>query len=173
MLADVRSIQGKLADRADFVSVDVADKANRGLVSRYDVESPPMPLTIVIAPNGAITAGFAEISQETQTSPPPSSRTERRPFSRCLQGGKMAVVCIQRLEANLNKECQATARGLKADSRLGGAVEIVTIDASDRSESKLMKQWKIDADSANAQLVVVAPPGKSWANSTRPQARTA
>jgi len=159
MLADVKSIQGKLANRADFVSVNVADKADRAVVTRYGADRSPMPLTIVVAPNGAVTAGFPRMINKNNISGAFVSDGTAEVI-KVLQDGKMAVVCLESSRTNHNSECTATARALKSDSRLGGAVEIVTIDPSNRSESTLMKQWKVDTGSRDAQLVVAAPPGK-------------
>jgi len=159
MLADVRSIQGKLASRADFVSVDVGDKADREVVARYGADRSPIPLTIVIAPNGAITGGFPrEIKKADLSDVFVSDGTAT--VLKVMQSRKIAAVCLESSRTKYNKQCSATARGVKSDSRLGGAVEIVTIDPSDRSEAKLLKQWGVSGDSANAQLVVVAPPGR-------------
>lgn len=160
MLADVKSIKSKFANRADFVSVDVAGKANREVVSRYGADRSRIPLTIVAAPNGAVTAGYpGQIDRSKLSSAFVSDGTAA--VLKVMQNRKLAVVCLQGSKTKHNKECLATARGLKSDSRLGGAVEIVTIDPSDRSESKLLKQLGINGKSSNAQLVVLAPPGKT------------
>lgn len=159
MLNDVKSIQGKLANRADFVSVDVGDKANRQVVSRYGADRSPIPLTIVVAPNGAITAGFPREIRKTDFSDVFVSDGTAAVL-KVMQNRKIAAVCLESSRTKYNKQCSATARGVRSDSRLGGAVETVTIDPSDRSESKLLKQWGVNGDSDNAQLVVIAPPGR-------------
>jgi len=159
MLADVRSIQVKLANRAAFVSVDVGDKANRQVVSSYGADRSPIPLTIVIAPNGAITAGYPREIKKTDFSGVFVSDGTAAVL-KVMQNRKIAAVCIESSRTKYNKECSATARSVKSDSRLGGAMEIVTINPSDRSESKLLKQWGVNDNSANAQLVVIAPPGR-------------
>lgn len=158
MLSDVKSIQKKLASRADFISVDVGDKANRQVVPRHGADRSPIRLTIVIAPNGAITGGFPREIKKTDFSDVFVSRGTAAVL-KVMQSRKMAAVCIESSRTKCNKQCSATARGVKSDSRLGGAMEIVTIDPSDRSEAKLLKQWGVSGDSANAQLVLVALPG--------------
>lgn len=159
MLADVRSIQGKLANRAAFVSVDAGDKANREVVSRYGADRSPIPLTIVVAPNGAITAGYPREIKKTSFSDVFVSDGTAAVL-KVMQNRKIAAVCLESSRTKYNKQCSSTARGVKSDTRLGGAVEIVTIDPADRSESKLLKQWGVSGSSDNAQLVVIAPPGR-------------
>jgi len=43
---------------------------------------------------------------------------------------------------------------------LSGVVEIVKIDPSDSRESKFLQQCKANAGSANAQVVMIIPPGR-------------
>jgi hypothetical protein len=158
MQADAKSIQGKFGNRASFVSLNVDDKTNRDVVSRYGADRSPIPLTIVVAPNGAITAGFPrEIKKNDFSDVFVSDGTAA--VLKVMQDRKIAAVCVQSSKTKHNQECLATAREVKSDSRFGGAVEVLTIDPSGKSESKLLKQWGVN-DSANAQLVVVAPPGK-------------
>jgi hypothetical protein len=77
-----------------------------------------------------------------------------------LQSQKLAAVCIQGAKTKNNKKSLATAEELKAAPELGGAVEIVKIDPSDRAEAKLLKECQVDTRSIDAQLLVLAPPGK-------------
>lgn len=159
MLANVNSIRGKYANRAEFVSVNVSDKANRAIVSQYGADRSPNPLTLVVAPNGAITAGFPRQINMSRV-PDAFVSDGTAAVLKVMQDRKIAAVCVQSAKTRYNKQCSAAALGVKSDSRLGGAVQVVTIDPSDRSESKLLKQWGVNTGSANAQLVVVAPPGR-------------
>lgn len=158
MLSDAKSIKAKLGNRAEFVSVDTGDRSNRALLSRYGADRSPIPLTIVIAPNGAITGGFPRQIKNTDFSDVLVSDGTAAVL-KAIQARRIAAVCLESSRTKFNKQCSATADGVKSDVRLGGAVDIVKIDPSDRSESRLMKQWKISTDSPNAQLVVVVPPG--------------
>jgi len=159
MQATVKSIRGKLAGRADFVSVDVGNQANRAIISRYGADRSPMPLTIVLAPNGAITAGFPQQIKNTDMSSVFVS-DGMASVLKVLQSGKIAAVCLQNSKTKHNKESLAAAQGLKNQAQLRGAVEIVKIDPSDRGESDLMKRCQVDTTSTDAQIVVIAPPGK-------------
>jgi hypothetical protein len=159
MQATVKSIQGKLAGRADFVSVDVGKQANRAIASRYGADRSPMPLTIVLAPNGAVTAGFPGQIRNTDMSGVFVS-DGMASVLKVLQGGKLAAVCIQNSRTTHNRESLAAAQGLKNQAQFRGAVEVVKIDPSNRGESQLMKQWQVDTTSTDAQIVVIAPPGR-------------
>ena len=159
MQTAMKTAQGKLSHRASFVSVDVDDAVQQEVVSRYGADRSPIPLTLVIAPNGAITAGFPNEIKKADFSDAFVSNGMASVL-KVLQGQKLAAVCVQGSRTKNNKKSLATAEELKAAPELGGAVEIVKIDPSDRSESKFMNECKVDVHSADAQLLVLAPPGK-------------
>lgn len=159
MLAKIKTIQGKYASRANFVSVDAGNQANKEIMSRYGADRSPMPLTIVIAPNGAVTAGFPkEIKSTDMSSVFVSDGTAS--VLKVLQGGNLAAVCIQNSRTKHNKDSLEAAQGLKNNAQFRGAVEIVKIDPSDSGESQFMKQCKVDTATTDAQIVIIAPPGR-------------
>ncbi len=47
-----------VAGRADSVVVPITDPSDAGIVTRFRVSQAPMPLVLVLAPNGAVTASF-------------------------------------------------------------------------------------------------------------------
>lgn len=159
MQAAMKPVRAKLSHRANFVSVNVDDPAQQGMVSRYGADRSPIPLTLVIAPNGAVTAGYPTEIKKTDFSGAFVS-DGMASVLKVLQSQKFAAVCVQGAGTKNNRKSLATAEGLKTAPELGGAVEIVKVDPSDRSESKLMKMCQVDTDSADAQLLVLAPPGK-------------
>mgnify|MGYP005845373963 CR=1 FL=1 len=159
MQAALKPVQAKLSHRASFVSVDVDDPAQQDVVSKYGADRSPIPLTLVIAPNGAVTAGFPNEIKKTDFSDVFVSDGLAGTL-KVLQSQKLAVVCVQGPRTKHNKTSFATAEELKTDPALGGAVEIVKVDPSDRSESKFMKMCQVDTRSTDAQLLVLAPPGR-------------
>ena len=159
MLAEVKKLKTKYSNRADFVSVDMGNKVNQDLISRYDVDRAPIPLTLVLAPNGAVTAGYPNEIKKTDLSDAFVSEG-MADVLKVLQDGKLAAVCLQNSKTKHNKESLDAAKGLRSDKRLADLVGIVTVDPSDKDESKFMQLCKADANSAEAQLVVIVPPGR-------------
>ena len=68
MLADAKKLQSKYSNRTNFVRVDVDNKTHQNVVSQYGVNRSPVPLTLVIAPNGAVTAGYPTEIKKTDIS---------------------------------------------------------------------------------------------------------
>lgn len=160
MLNAVKTIQGKLANRADFVSVNVSDPANRQLVARYSINRSPIPITMVLAPNGAITAGYPRTLNANADFSSAFVSEGEADVLKVLQAGKLAVVCLQSPQTKYNSECMATANGVKADRRLGGAAVVVKMNPADPAEAKFLRKSGINPNAANAQIVVFAPSGK-------------
>jgi len=160
MLAAVKSIEGKLADRADFVSVDMSNQANWTVISRYGANRSPMPLTIVVAPNGAVTAGYPTAINVDADFSGVFVSPGQAAVLKVMQESRIAVVCLQNEKTKYNSECTANANALRKDQRVGSVVTLVTIDPADPAEAKFMQQAKIDTNSPNARIVVFAAPGK-------------
>ncbi len=160
MLASVKSIEGKLADRADFISVDMSNPANRPVISRYGADRSPMPLTIVVAPNGAVTAGFPTAINADADFSSVFASPGLAAVLKVMQENRLAVVCLRNAKTSYNSECMANANALRGNQRFGSAVTIVKIDPADPAEAKFMQQAKINAGSPNAQIVVFASPGR-------------
>lgn len=159
MLSDAKSLQAKYSKRAGFISVDAGNAAHKELMVRYRVDRSPMPLTVVVAPNGALTAGLPkEISDGDLSGAFVSSGMAG--VLKALQSGKMAAVCLQTPKTKHNKESLSAAQGLSKLDAFRGAVDVVKVDPSDRSEAKLIQKCLVDGASDEAQIVVIAPPGR-------------
>lgn len=158
MLADVKKIQSKLSRRASFTTVDVGNSAHRALVQRYGVNRSPIPLTIVLAPNGAVTAGFPTAIKKTDFSAVFVSKGKAEVL-KTLQYQKLAVVCLQNTKTKHNKESLEAARGLVSEMGFSGASRIVQIDPKNRAEAGFLREFKVNTGSREAQIVIIAPPG--------------
>lgn len=159
MLEAAKKLQGKYSSRADFVSVDVGSSANRAVISRYGADRSPIPITMVIAPNGAVTAGYPNEIKSTDISDAFVSKG-MADVLKALQDGKLVALCIQNSKTKHNKESLAAAQGLNKEAKFRGVVQVIKVDPSNRAEAGLLKICKADAGSDEAQLVVFAPPGR-------------
>jgi len=159
MRAVVKAAQRTYARRASFVSVDVDDPVHQDVVSRYGADRSPIPLTLAVAPNGAVTAGFPNEVKSTDF-PRAFVSDGMADVVKAMQNQKLAVLCVQGPRARHNKETLAAARKLAAAPELAGATQLVRVNSADRREAKLLQQLKVNAGSPEAQIVVIAPPGK-------------
>lgn len=159
MLADAKALQAKHSNRANLVIADVGNTVHQALISRYGADRSPIPLALVIAPNGAVTASFPNAISKTDLSDAFVSNGMADVF-KVLQDGKLAAICMQNSKTKLNKESLAAAEGLKYGAQFRDALDIVKVDPSDSTEAKLVQSCRISPSVENAQLVVIAPPGR-------------
>jgi hypothetical protein len=159
MLEETKKLQATHSSRASFAVADVGNPIHKELISKYGADRAPMPLTLVIAPNGAVTAGYPNAINKTDISDAFVSNG-MADVLKILQDGKLATVCVQSSKTKLNKESLAAAEGLKYGAQFRDAVEIVKIDPSNTSEAELLQTLEVDANTENAQLVIIAPPGR-------------
>jgi hypothetical protein len=133
--------------------------ANQGLMKRDGLAGAPTPLTLVIAPNGAVTGGITGTADAAKITSAFAS-DGMASVLKVLQSGKLALVCVQNGRTRFNGESMKAATAFKADSRLPGAVEIVKIDPSNRGEAKFLGMCKVEPSASNAQIVMIVPPGR-------------
>lgn len=159
MLEDAKKLQAKHSDRVNLVIADVGNAVHQEVISRYGADRSPIPLTLVVAPNGCVTAEFASAINKTDLSDAFVSNGMADVF-KVLQEGKLAAVCVQNSKTKLSKESLAAAEGLKYGAQFRDALEIVKVDPSDSSEAQLFQLMRLAANTENAKLVVIAPPGR-------------
>ncbi|MHC4505278.1 MAG: hypothetical protein ACYTFI_18395 [Planctomycetota bacterium] len=148
----------KLADRAESVAIDVADSSEKGIVKRFGVDRAPMPLVLVLAPNGAVTGGFPvrfEEKQLTEAFVGPSTAK----VLKGLQDGKIVLVCLQNAQTKSNALAMRGVKDFAADAEYAKTTEVVTLDPADAAEAKFLGQIRVDPKASEATTVLLAPPG--------------
>lgn len=152
------ALQEALATRADQATVkyvQVGDPAQQALVEQYDVARAPMPLTVAVAPNGAITGMFAK--QVTPQKIAGAFVTPTMMFTmKSLQQGKLVLVSAH---GSANAPAPPAIGELQADPEFKGRVASVAMQVSDPREAKFAQQMKLDPQAADTRTVVIAPPG--------------
>ncbi len=152
----------KLADRAESLSIRVDDPSQKEVVDRFKVRTAPMPFVMVVAPNGAVVESYRLAFSEKQLMDSFASRGMEKAL-KSLQDGKMTILCIQNGSTKFDAEAMKGVNEFKADPKYAETTEVVTIDPSDASEAKFLKQLNVDPQTAEAVTVLLAPPGKTLA----------
>lgn len=152
----------KTAVGARRVEVNVADSAEAAIVDKFGVRAAPMPVVIAVAPNGAITGGFASPFTEEQIVGAVATPCTQASL-KALQENKIVILCVQNRSTQMNDAAMKGVQDLKADPTYATSTEIITIDPTDRAEAKLLGTLQIDAKVAQAQTVCLVPPGRAVA----------
>lgn len=149
----------KVADRAQAVTVNVADASEKAIVDKFDLSRAPMPLVLAIAPNGAITGGFpTKFDQQQLLDAFASPGTEK--VMKPLQDGKLVFVCVQNDKTKSNDAALQGVREFQADARFAHATEIIALDPADKQEAGFLTDLQVPPDTTEAVTVFLAPPGK-------------
>lgn len=152
----------KAADRAQWIALDIADPEEKSIVAKFDLNRAPMPLVLVLAPNGAITGGFPKKFEEQQLLNAFATPVTEKVMKE-LQSGKLVFVCVQNGKTKVNDAAMQGVRDFKADSRFAEATEIVPLDPADPAEASFLKDLKIDPKTEEAMTVFLVPPGSAIA----------
>jgi hypothetical protein len=146
----------KRSELAVGAYVQVGQPAEQALVDKYDVSRAPMPMTIAVAPNGAMTGLFAqkltpELIENAFVTPT---------MMRCmksLQEGKLVFVCVQ---GSAKAAAPASLKDFQADPHFKDRLVAYSMLAADTAEGKFLTQMQIDAAKARGTTtVLLAPPG--------------
>ena len=156
MAATLKEGLATRADTATAAYVQVGQPAEKALVDRFDVSRAPMPMTIAVAPNGAITGMFAQkLSAEgIENSFVTPTMTN---CMKSLQAGKLVFVCVQ---GSAKAPAPASLKDFQADPHFKDRLVTYSMLAADPAEEKFLKQMQIDATKAKGTTtVLLAPPG--------------
>ena len=144
------------SQRAEWISVNVNDGAQRPLVDRYHVERAPMPMVLCIAPNGAITGGITrQISDaaidKALVTPAMTIATK------ALQDKRIVVIHAKR---DPQIALPAGAAGFMADPSFKDRTTVVNVVLGDTAEARFVNEMEFKPEElSDSMVVVLAPPG--------------
>ena len=154
----VAGAAAKLASKANSITINMTDAAEKDIVAKYQVDRAPMPLALVVAPSGAITGGFVGKVTEEQLSGAFVSPGLANSL-KALQDGKLVLLCVQNASTKSNDAAMRGVNAFITDTRFAKSTEVVSLDPADEAESKLLKQLQIDPKTSEAVTALMAPPG--------------
>lgn len=155
----IESAMAKMRDSAQWVAVNRGAQAEKGLVDKYRLASAPMPLVLVVAPNGAVTSGLVgpQVTDEALQNALASPSMQK--CLKALQEGKLVFLCAQNKATKSNEAAMKGVNDFKADARFAQFTEIVQVDPTDAAEGKFLGQLQIEPKTEEAVTAFLAPPG--------------
>jgi hypothetical protein len=166
----------KAADRADGVTVDITDAAEKAIVDKFDLQRAPMPLVLALAPNGAITGAFPKRFDEARLQKAFVSPCTAK-CMRAMMDRHAVLLCVQNGKTQFNQEAMQGVEAFKADPKYAKATEIVTLNPTDKAEQPFLKVLRVDPKTTTAVTLLVMPPGSPVARFagavTKPQIEAA
>ena len=155
MLQTLKSGLASRSEQATIAYVDASNPSQQALVQRYGVARAPMPLTIAIAPNGAVTGLFAAKLSEPQIAGAFVTPTMAS-CMKSMQQGRLVLVCVS---ATAGAATPQAVRDFQADPQFANRTDVYSLQASDPTEAEFLGQLKIDGKSLRGTTTAfLAPP---------------
>ena len=145
--------------RAGSLEVEVSDPASASTVRKYGADRAPLPLVLVIAPNGAVTAGFPESCEPRALAEAMVGKT----YAACLkslQDGKLVFVTAPGTNAANNQAAMKGVTEMAADERFAGYTDTLQVQADDNDGGELLAKLKVADAGKTPVTVLLAPPGR-------------
>lgn len=153
----LEAIVAKMADVAQCVALDRDAPAQKALVEKYGLKAAPMPLVLVLAPNGAVTMGcLAQDMNEDKLRAGIVSPCQQQCL-KALQDNKIVVVCAYDKTIAADDPSVKAVNDFHADAKYAQLTEVVKVDPADAAEEKFLKQLEVDPKTAMT-TIVLAPP---------------
>lgn len=156
MLGVVETGVAERHEQAVVVTARANDPSEQPLVQHFGIARAPMPLTVAVAPNGAITGVFAKTISDEHLSAAIVTPTMAR-CMKSLQSQKLVFVVASRDD---KPEVPLGVRALQKDPLFKDRIVLTGLRLDDPAETRFLSQMKIDPARVNGPYaVLIAPPG--------------
>lgn len=149
---ELKAHQGK----AVLTTARVDDPTEKTMVEKFGIARAPMPMVVVVAPNGAVTGLFPRsmtAEQATAAIVPPTMMN----CMKQLQDQKLVFVCLTRTD---RVEVPEGVGAIQQLPEFKDRVSLVGLCLDDPSESRFYEQLKLDPSKVDGPYaVLIAPPG--------------
>lgn len=150
---DALTTQG---DRAVIATAPVDAPEVRQYVEKFGISRAPMPMTVAVAPNGALTGLYPRtVTPEQITAaivPPTMMRCMKE-----LQDQKLVFVCFTRTDS---VDVPQGVNGVRQLPQFKDRISLVGIRLDDPAEARFYQQMQVDPNQiAGPHAVLIAPPG--------------
>jgi hypothetical protein len=148
----------KTSDRAESIVIDLKNPSEKPIIDKFRVANAPMPLVLVLAPNGAITGGFPVSFNEEQLMGAFATPGMEKCL-KALQESNLVLVSVQNPNTKSNESAMKGVTDFISDAQFTDKTELVTLNPADMQESKFMAMLNVDPGTDEAITVFLAPPG--------------
>ncbi|MBA2116132.1 hypothetical protein [Bremerella alba] len=155
----LQAVQQTVANRGQQMTMGVASVSSpdgQAMAEQFNVTRAPMPITVAVAPNGAVTGLFprqvAKANLDAAVVSPVMMECMKQ-----LQDQKLVFVCLTQSE---QAAVPAGVRALELDPQFKDRMALVALNVQNTAEARLMQQIKVDANQVQGPYAaLIAPPG--------------
>ncbi|MBU0509085.1 hypothetical protein KKH27_09655 [bacterium] len=155
----IEAARKKISRKSEAVEINVTDPTEKDVVNKFGVSRSPLPLVLMLAPNGAIMTGApASRLDEDKLAEAVGTKSSEQVI-KALQQKNMVALCMQNRKTKENADAMSGVKEFMKDPKFGPTTAVVTIDPSDPDEAKFLSKLSLDANSGIATTALLAPPG--------------
>jgi hypothetical protein len=135
------------------------DLKEADIINKYGINRAPLPVTLVFAPNGAITGGFPKQITREQLEQSIVSELIMK-ILKSIQANKVVLVILKNSTTKFNNEVTEAANAFSMDKRLNGLVDIIQQNPKESEINDFLSQCSLDKNMTEASVALIVPPGK-------------
>jgi len=168
MLTEVNAMAAKSQKKypkSEVINLDRTDKTNAALVTKYGLSGAPLPIILVIAPNGVVGGGLQlkDATPEELVGLIPTKKQAQALLA--FSEGKPAYIVLYK--KSMKDKANAVAECNKAAAGLGKAV-VVDVDLDDKSEAEFLKLLQPEMSATASHVLVFNAKGQFTDEFTAP-----
>lgn len=146
---------------SEFLSmkIEMSNPKERDIIKKFDLQKAPMPLAIVLAPNGIMIKGFPKHFTKDQL----VASLVTPGMAACLkalQEQKLVLLCLQGNNTKNNETAMQGVKDFQADTRFAKQTQIILINPTDEAEKTFLQELGLDSNLQEATTLMMLPPGQ-------------
>lgn len=154
----MNAVTTAMSARQDLATVHFASTSDpdyKEMIAKYSLGRAPMPFTLAIAPNGAVTGAFsqkvtAEELEAAFVSPA---------MMHCMRASQEGQVVLIHIHMSERVAIPSGVRDFCADKLYKDRVSMIALRADDEREKSFLSSLELDATLPEPVTVMIAPPG--------------
>ena len=149
----------ELGSESLSMKVSMDDPSEHSIIKKFELKYAPMPLAIVLAPNGAMVRGFPKRFSKDQL----LSSLVTPSMASCLkalQEQKLVLLCIQGENTKNNEAAMRGVKEFQGDARFAAKTQIVVINPDTVAEKTFIEELGLTPSLAEATTVMMSPPAE-------------
>lgn len=156
----VESARKKVSRKSEEIEINVADPTEQDIVNKFGASRAPMPLVLVVAPNGAIMGGFpgTQLADDARLVDAVGCKALEQTM-KALQQKNMVALCVQSRKTTDNAGAMRGVEDFLKDPKYSATTAVVTADPSNAEDAKFLSKLGIAPNPTVATTVLLAPPG--------------
>ncbi|MBS0262411.1 MAG: hypothetical protein JSS02_10715 [Planctomycetes bacterium] len=156
MLKSAKDGVAKRSDKAVVALVQITDPAEKPLVDQFDVARSPMPLTLAVASNQAVTGIFSKELKDEHIEEALVTPTMTR-CMKSLQEGKLVFVCLNKADVDA---APPVVSEMQLDPEFASRIAVTSLSIGNPEEARFLKQLQVDSRQfRTSTAALLAPPG--------------